>query len=354
MATMRVRALLLLLSVAIVPSGFAEQKPKPVPPKNEVKGQGQMAGAYVKFGEVYSLANGVNFEILTGRYTMEFFPTYGAYQNTPSEKLVVLDIAVKNWRKTDLDFGGAGGDLITLVDSTGAKYTGEAQLKSHGIKETYLTLKPGQGVGQPGLNDPYRVAFKVPLDAEIDKIIINQPRLNKKEEVLRYLMAGTDKEADPGNIIAPLPPEVRDPAKEMGAVALKEGIGKLGVPLPAGGFTYQIDKIEPNVGALSESYTPEEGHHFVVATLKLTNIDLRDLSSFDGKPRDSYILDADGDRHPLTVFLKASTPEESPSDTMSPGQTKTIRLVFDMPSSATPQTLVLAGSYYPWKFDLTK
>jgi hypothetical protein len=356
MAPEKARAASVFLIFAIAAFGIAGQKPKPkvVPQKHETRGTTQVAGGYVKFGEVYSLKNGVNFQILKAAYTMDNFPAYNQTSNAPEEKLVVFDIAVKNWMKDqDLDFNSAGGDFMVLFDAAGHKYTGEAELKSNGTKEMYVTLKPGQGLGQPALNDAYRVAFRVPLDAEITKVMVNQPRMGKSEEVLRYVLDRSDKEFDPANVIAPLPAEVRDPSGKGGA-ALKEGKGRIGLVMPAGPYTYEVLKVEPNVGPLSEKVTPEEGHHFVAVTLKITNVDLRDQTFFDGSPRESYVLDADGDRHPIVAVVKVSSDEEPSYDTMTPGASKTIRLLFDLPASAKPQSLTLAGSYYPWRLGLTE
>lgn len=341
---------LFLSAAAVLASSSVQAQTEP---KNQTKGTTQVAGGYVKFGETYSLKGGANFAILKAAYTLDSFPSYGALANSATEKLLVVDVAVKNWQKdADLDFNQAGGDFMTVFDAAGNKYTGEAQLKSHGVQNTYLTLKPGQGVGQPALGDPYRVAFKLPLDAEVTKIMINQPRVGKNEEVLRYVIAGADSEADPANVIAPLPPIARDPANKAGAVALKEGKGTLNAILPAGPFTYQVTKIEPNVPSLGEKYTPEEGHRYVVVTLKVTNVDLRDQAAYDSWPHDTYVVDADGDKHAITATIKATSDEDATADSMSPGTSKTVRLLIEIGSSA-PQSLVLAGSYYPWKFDLT-
>ncbi len=339
-----------LFCLALASVGMGRQKQTPT---NQTKGTHQVAGAYVTFGETYTLKNGINFSILKAAYSMEPFPSYSGLQNTPKEKLVVLDVAVKNYRTSDLDFGGAGGDFITLYDSTGAKYNGEAQLKSHGDKSTYLTLKPGQGVGQPALKDPYRVAFVVPLDAEITKIMINQPRLGKSEQVLRYVIAGAEGEADPANVVAPLPPDVRDPSNKAGAVALKVGNAKIGGTYPAGGYTYQIQKVESVTTPLSEKYTPVEGKRYVMVTLKIQNVDLKEGSYFYGLPRDATVKDADGDAYPLFEALKASAAEPPSSGPVAAGDAKTIRLLFEVPTSAKLDCLTLAGSYYPWKLDLT-
>ena len=54
--------------------------------------------------------------------------------------------------------------------------------------------------------DPVQIAWKVPQKARIVKIMVNQPRLNRSEEVFRYYVAGATKEeagdvGDPKNTV---------------------------------------------------------------------------------------------------------------------------------------------------------
>src|SRR5207253_752830 len=114
-----------------------------------------------------------------------------------------------------------------------------------GDADNSFTLRPGQGLGQPELKDPLRVAFSIPMKARITKIMVNKARLGKNEEVLRYYVAGATKEeagepGDPKNVIAALPEGVKDPADKSGAVPLEEGKGSMGAYLTSGSFGLKL------------------------------------------------------------------------------------------------------------------
>jgi hypothetical protein len=303
-----------------------------------------MAGGLVKFGEIYSLQGGFNFQILKARYTMEPFSSYGSKLNGRETKLVVFDIALKNFRPEAND--KMNQQLFSIIDSTGKKYDGELQLKSFKCRELYINLKPGQGLGQTALNDPLQMAFEVPLDAVITKVMVNQPRLNVKEEVLRYLIAGSDKLADPANVIAPLPDDVAAPDSK-GTVAKPEGTITIGKPFYSGYYTYTVDKVETS-GKLSDSYDPGEGKKYLILTLTTKNAYGKQLGYFDSIFSESVLVDGDGDKVPLTVILKKSSAGEVSTQYLEDGETLTTRLVFTINSDQKVKAVKLIGGRYPW------
>ncbi len=351
----------LLAFAGAAPSAIAQKKPvkKPVvkkPAKNETKGQGQLTGGFVKFGEIYSLKSGINFQIISARYTMEPIQCYNKTYARADEKLVVVQFAVKNASKNEVALGDQE-NIITLFDDTGAKYevgAGCIGLMSNGSKELYRTLKSGQGIGQKELNDNLQVCYRVPLSAKILKFMINEPRLNKNEEVLRYMMAGTDKDADPANVIAPLQTEIADPADKTGAVALKVGNGKAGTFYSAGAFQYRLDKIETTDKALIEGKDPEEGKKFVVATVTVKSLYGGSNSLYEAQCASSEIADMDGDKSKLLYILKPSSGKEiETSQEILYGETYTFRLVFEIDAKAKPKTLKISNDTYPWSFDIS-
>lgn len=325
--------------------------------KNETKGQGQLAGGLVKFGEVYSLKGGLNFEILKARYSMEPFYSYEKETAHADKKLVILDLAVKNATPSNNDHFPP----ITLIDANGEKYemgSGMLTLASKGVESFYLNLKPGQGYGQPDLHDPLQVGFLVPLNAKITKIMIGQPRLNKNEEVLRYLIAGSDKEADAANVIAPLPKTVADPADESGATAMPAGKVGIGDSFTTYFSSYKVTGVTTTTEPLRAGVSPEEGKQFVIVSVSMKMIGKKEMGMFYCLDKEATTLkDEDGDKASLFGIIKASSGDElQTSDrTFDPGEEINFRLVFQIGEKAKPSSLhIVAGSGYPWQVALSK
>ena len=254
---------------ALAQNGSSAKKP---PVKNAVKGQAQVAGLYAQFGTTYTLKNNFNFTLLSARYTLEPHDCYEGIMANTEQKVVVLDIAIKNTAKDDNGFNGEG--FMTLVDDKGQLYefsNSTLALKSMGPKFPNTNLKPGQGLGQPGLKDPLEMARAIPGNARIVKVIINVGRLGKDEQVMRYNIAGATKEeagapGDPRNVIAPLPDNVRDPADKSGAVALAEGKGKMGEYEPSGFYYLRLDAVAFTTDKFKEEEAPA-GKRYVAATV---------------------------------------------------------------------------------------
>lgn len=331
-----------------------KQQPKKQP-QNETKGQGQLVGGYVKFGETYSLSDGLNFQIIRAKYSMEPFACYSREYGHADQKLIILDISIKNAANYDNDHFPP----ISFLDAAGTKYDGVmVGLVSNGIKEYYRVLKPGQGLGQPGLNDPLRIACLVPLESKITKIIVNEPRLNKNEEVFRYLMAGTDKEADPANVIAPLPANIADASDPSGAKGMAAGKAKIGDTFTSYIFSYRVNGIKTTSDPLYEGAAPDEGKKFAIISITYKNIGFEKLSTFYSVDTEgNQLKDTDGERGTFWGILKGNTDAQvGDSYEMEPGDERTIRLVFQIDQKATPKSLKFAATNYtyPWMIDLTQ
>src|SRR3954469_3326725 len=102
-----------LLCAALAGAAAAAPAPKPAAAPAPVKGQGQLAGGNGQFGTVMSLDNGFNFEILSARYTLEPFLGSETLKARTDEKLLILEIAIKNAKKDDNWFNPEGA--FTLV-----------------------------------------------------------------------------------------------------------------------------------------------------------------------------------------------------------------------------------------------
>jgi len=327
-------------------------------PANQVKGQGQLAGAAVEFGTVYSLKNRFNFAILSAAYSVE---PYDAYETTfprDNEKLFVIDIAIKNAAPEDNFFDV--GPLMTIVDDAGQLYEGGSYtLTSKGHEAPNFNLRPGQGLGQAALKDPLRVAFRIPAKVRIEKIMINQGRLNSSEQVLRYLLvpAPPKPAATPAvkNFAAPLPEGVRDASDPWGAKALPEGKAKLGQVCPSGVFTMAVKETEVDPDEKFNGEMAEEGRTYFVMTVTATQMVTEQNSFFELTGGDNpvyMIVDADGEKYHPIGYRKASSDEE-PERTFEKGESLTYRVFFNLPKGAKPVKAKFgAGAGRVWTLDL--
>lgn len=339
-----------LIICALLAVAIAQQ------PKNTVKGQGQMTGANCQFGTVYSLKNNFNFAILSARYTLEPVVTYGTLIAGTNDKLLVVEIALKNVAKVDSYFTPEG--QFVAVDETGKLI----EEYSFGVRSaldqpTEFGLKPGQGLGQPELKNPLSIVFRVPARSRIVKIIVNQGRLNTNEQVLRYYIAGATKaeagaDGDPKNVIAPLPANVRDgPA---GALALAEGKGEKGVYLPSGAFALRLDNFAYSTTPI-EGIELEEGQKYAVATITAKALTMLNQSMFEvwGGDEPLYqIVDSDGERVRPIRCLKARRDEDAEHE-FKMGEEYAFRIIFVLPADATAKKLTIGTSASrKWTFSL--
>jgi hypothetical protein len=341
----RLPVCLTLLAVTTAAAFAAPPKPKPKP--NTVKGQGQLAGADGRFGTVYSLQNGFNLEILAAHYTMEPWIAPDPLAPHADQKLLIMDLAIKNATPRDNEWGTE--HVFRYVDAQGQLYTdSNFALASTGMGSINLRLRPGQGLGQPALHDPFRTAILLPAKARIVKIMLNQGRLTAKEEkTFRYFVAGATKaeageEGDPKNVIAPLPENVRDPADPSGATALDAGKGTPGMPVPSGFFELRFDGFTYSADAIT-GHAPAKGKRFAVATMHAKCVAKVGRSEFYGLEADNVerITDADGERYQPVAFLKASSPEE-PKRIFEKGDEYTYRIVYELPANAQAKSMLLA------------
>lgn len=352
-------AVVIVSSFILFPaSSFGQKTKKPASkpaqktPDNQSKGQNQLTGGYIKFGETYGLKKtGLNFAILKASYSVEPFPSYSKLSATADKKFFILDISVKNYLPKDNDYFPE----ISVVDASGTKYTDpNVSLRSYGVKEFYSLLKPGQGFGQAGLNDPLRVAFHIPLEAKITKIMVNDSRINKNEEVVRYLVAGTDKEADPANVVQ-TPAVVADMIDPSGQ-AVKFGRAKIGESFVSYYNTYRVNSVKTTSDAIEDGVFPEEGKQFVVVSVTVKNSYLVQASFFDSLNLEGvFVKDSEGDKVQAMGLYKGSVNEKFDGNGyLEPGDERTVRYLFQISSKTKPNTLLFSAhpSYLAWQIPL--
>ncbi len=343
----------LLIGTITCPALTQTKKKAPVaakpPVKNEVKAQGQVVGLNGQFGVTYTLRNDFNFTLLSAHYTLEPYIAYALLTAGADEKLMVLDIAMKNVAKEDNYFNSEG--FMTLVDEKGQLYPGgNLALKSLRAAAPNTLLKPGQGMGQPALKDPLQLGFTIPAKARIVKIIVNKGRAGKAEDVIRYYIAGATKEeageaGDPKNVLTSLTENVRDTSDKSGAVALPQGKIKIGETVPSGYFALRLDNFAYSTDPLNGN-PPDDGKKFAIATVTVKNLTPTEVSFFDVSGGDfpAYeITDSDGEREKPTLYRKAKR-DEDPEHTFKQGDEYTFRVVFLLPKDATAKQLVLGTS----------
>jgi nucleoid-associated protein YgaU len=342
----------------------AAKKSVPVhKPVHAVKGQEQLAGGDGQFGTVYSMKGGLNDEILSARYSVDAFPENNDFiAPDPNGKILVLDIAIKNAEKSDYYVRPWS---LTAVDQSGHTYDAvDTVLASDPPHSFSHTLKPGEGLGQPGLHNPLRMFYALPNDARIVKLISNEPRLNVHEDVFRYYIAGATaaeagKAGDPKNVIAPLPDSVRDPSDPSGATALKTGkAGKpgSGVPVPAGPYLVTLDSFGDAPSDFTyDGSAADKGKKYVVAKMTMRNALVSDVEvwAFNGRGV-LQLVDADGDTYDLLGLLKASHDEKVDTNhKVQAGDSYTVRAVWEVPSDLSATKLIYSATGgRPWEFEL--
>lgn len=320
--------------------------------QNDVKGQAQLKGIAGAFGTVYSLQNGFNLAILEARYTVDPLNAYLGINARVDQKILVIEFSLKNARPEDNFFDSTS--MFSVVDTAGQVYQefGIA-LESKGATEGSFTLRPGQGIGQPDLKDPLRVAFPVPANVKIDKIMLNQGRLNTDEKVIRFPIIIANAKKDDKNVIAPLPDNVRA-ADPSGAVALPSGKLEKGVFVSSGPFALRLDEMV-TTSDLLEAAPPGDGHVFIVLKMTgklLAGQDDNMYTITGGDDPEHAIEDSDGETYRPTHFYKASKDEAAEKE-FKTGDEYHFRMVFEVPQAAKLKTLTIgAGNFRKWTMAL--
>ncbi|BCM89808.1 hypothetical protein IAD21_01656 [Abditibacteriota bacterium] len=323
----------------------AKKPPAKTPAKKPgigIKKTPQMAGGVVRFGDLYGLKSGFTFQILSARYSYDAFDDYGGLYPTPDHKLLVLRVAIKNNTPADLYFDGNSHEF-QIQASNNELYSGASyRLASAKSKAFNSNLKPGLGMGQ-GADNPFEVAIEIPDTAQVSKIILKQGRKGTSEDVLRFLVAGTQG-GDPKNVIAP-------PSVGNGTPPFKpDGF------FPSSYFQFRINSVQFVPGPIAGTDAPEN-RQFAVVNITYKNATSIPQSYYDflagGLDRVAF-ADSDGENYPANGdigVLKASSDEKSEGD-IAPGAEKTCRIVIPVPKTVTLKTLTIGSAKgHLWTLD---
>lgn len=321
---------------------------------NQTKGQNQLAGAYVKFGEVYSLKTGFNFQILRAYYTLDPVPAYangaGAVANSDANKVFVIEYAVKNATSSPKGFADPG---IQVFDQNGHRFdTIGAALDSDWQMQNDITLNPGQGLGQKELKNTLRAAFNMPYESLVTKIVIPSGRLNRSEDVLRYLMAGTDPSASPLNLARGFAANMADPSSKSGGVPIHPGKGAMNQPLPTAFWRIQVDSISTKLDSANGT-AADDGKQFAIVNFTISNPLKKDNPCGAVVAGKIQLLDSDGNSIDPWKVAKTTGLDDADGDTPIPaGGQRKARILFQIPKEAKPTKLMIgAQNGFMWSFD---
>ncbi len=345
---------LLALSSSILAQTKKTKTPSkpPVKAQDVTKAQGQQQGGDGVFGAIYTMNSGWNFTILKARYSVEPYKAYEWTAPNADEKFLVLTLAIKNSLPSEMLFGGPD---FTVVDEEGHDYVGaNYRLSSTESAEVSINLKPGQGSGQNPDKDELTCMIKVPSKARISKIILKQGRkFVKGEEVVRYFIADVaTKERDgapgnPKNIIAGLPDSVKEKSDKLGAVAMPQGVAKIGTPFFSSYFAVTCNSVELTSSEKHHDALPEEGKQYAIANITVKNLFKKAITLFEVGSTESVVLkDADGEKYTLLLdyLWKAKRDEATDSPSIEPGESYTFRCFYSVPKDVKLKTLRISAT----------
>jgi len=326
--------------------------------QNEVKHQDELPGPNVVMGETYSLSNSVNFTLLAARYTLEPCNSYEVVAADPDSKILVIDIAIKNANAQDLYVEPATW-FVAIDDKQQVYQSATCWLDSQGRQASTFNLRPAQGIGQAELKDNLHVAFKVPNNARIAKIMVNLGRLGKdSEKVMRYPMVAppAKPEAKGVNYIKPLPANLAAPGDAYGSTRLKEGKASIGVAVPTGKFHMTLDALAKAAPEATFDGNPApDGKEFWVATLTVENMIDEEQSMYEvyGGDFAAYMLtDADGEQY-KSVGARKKAADENPERTFKKGDKYTFRVFVPVTKGVKPTKFNFGAGQSPvWSVDV--
>lgn len=334
---MKLLPLALLLVVAPASAQKPKTKTKPAQkPTIGIKGASQVAGGQIRFGEIFALKSGFTFQILSARYSLDPLDDYNKEYPGPNDAFVLLTVAIKNNQRSSDNFFNTESHVFQAVDANNENHEGALyRLRSKPGEAFSPSLKPGQGIGQGG-TDPLTVAIKVPLKAQIGKLILKQGREGTSEEVLRFLLS------DPKNAVTPLP-----------AWATGSELVPSGTLCPTANYYFRLDSFA-TASKLGQN-DADEGKKWVLALVTVKNglSSKQGLYDFTGGDDIATMLlvDGDGEKYPASQLLKAKRDEPADGE-LDGGEERAFRIAFQVPKDATFKTMLLGSPRgHRYRFD---
>jgi hypothetical protein len=297
----------------------------------QTKGTQQMAGGQGAFGTTYTLTDGdwgpINFTIKSVEYSVArvcMSPTE-MYAPKANEKLIVIHYRIKNPNSSDFYYSGRS--LFQTVDTNNTTLDDCADSRRESETQPIsISIKPGQGI------DDLVTYAVVTGKGAIPKLILKLGKPGSSDRVTRFAL-GTGP-----NIVAPIPAPYADPADPSGATALTNIKASIGTTYVAGYFDTSLDSAVLAPGPFGDT-AADDGKRFLVAKITVTNKSLGQI--YVGDIFAGTVITSDDDKITDHVVLKAKRDEAWEGRQIDPGESVSLRLLYQVPSVATIKTLGL-------------
>lgn len=247
-----------------------------------------------------------------------------------SEKVLKLTFTIQNALKRDQNLRAYNLEF-TAVDDQNVSHQWQRVLRSAASPNTDISmqLKPAQKV-------TCVASVRVPNGVDVPKLIVRRLS-DAKAKVLRY-----DLRTRIGRV--PLP--FADPTDQTGKKALDSVPAEAGTFWPMGNWAIRFDSGGAATPDELGLRAPKKGYAYYVAQVTLRNTALRPTAVSSGRLiRSSFAMSADGEKFGAVQQRHAKRPEAFPGESVAPGDSVSLRLVFQLPEGTTPQTLHLCEHY---------
>ena len=321
--------------VAVQAAPKAARKP-PVhhaPAKPGTLGTTQMAGGDGQFGQTYTFTNGgqfgpINMTLKSAEYSVERINMApgNSYAPKAGEKLLILHYRIKNPNKSDLYY--SGGTLFQTVDANNATHddSGDSRRESEQAKVA-VSMKPGQGV------DDLVTYAVVPAKGPLQKLILQYFRVGTHDEVTRFPLGAAP------NLVKPIAAPYADPSDPTGATPLAVVPAKVGTTYIGGFFDMSLDSVAYAPGPFSDT-AAGDGKRFLVATVTATNKTWDKIYFKDAFT--ATVVGSDDEKTTDYAMLLGKRDEAFGGEQVEPNESRTLRLLFQVPTDGTCRSLSLA------------
>ncbi len=283
------------------------------------------------FGEAYTVGDGgeygpVSITLLRAEYSAGRFSIAGreTIVPRPGEKLLLLHYRVKNPNRSNFYF--TSRPLFQTVDADDEIREDIGDSRQEDQKEKVAaTLRPGQS-----LDDVVTCAI-VPAQGPLPKLVLILGRVGVAEESVTYpLGAGR-------NSVRPIPAPYGDPAD--GATARSEVPAQMRTAYVAGGYDITLDSAALAPGPFG-FLIADDGQRFLMATVTVTNRNW-ETDYFDA-PLTATLTTSDDVKTSGFTPLQAGRNEYLDGKELAPGESLTLRLVFQLSQEVSPRTLKIS------------
>lgn len=324
-------ASLLVPALAISATAAAPKKASKKPaPKRVVQGTKQWSGENADLNKTYTIGkeSPINFSLNSAEYSVMPLGFGGEDPFTltakSNEKLLLVHFTLHNPRPQETRVLWATVHF-TAVDDKNANHEDCEVIGTEKDKtKLWMDLKPGQKV------DCYS-AVVIPADCRVAKLIVTGDK--PEEGVLRFYKEKLN--------IKPLEARYADPQDSTRARALEQVPAQTGTYLPLKVMLVRIDSVAYSSDQLDDESELPEDSRYLVCTITVKN-STPEAQSFGWGELDGSKVVTDQDEEVDTfLFLLQKSNRKAEYADLKPGQEKTVRVAFIIPSGSNAKTLVL-------------